>query len=557
MAQPDQSFLQQHLARLKREAEEREARRAAEKFGLPYIDLSKAPIQIAALALVEEAEAKKALLAVLERKRDDIAVAVFNPKKKETQAALKKLEERNLKIKIFVGSLSGLKHVWQFYKFVPREEGEITGRVDISKEELDVLRREIKTFTALKHALEKFDYKKRSITELLETVIAGSLSSRASDIHFEAEANGVKLRLRLDGVLHDIFILDVKEYNFLLSRIKLLSGLKLNIRTEAQDGRFTIGAGEKEIEIRTSVIPSEYGETVVMRVLDPEMIRLALTDLGLRSDDLEISRRELAKPNGMILNTGPTGSGKTTTLYAFLRTVQNPGIKIITIEDPIEYHLDGIEQTQVDPEAGYSFSNGLRSILRQDPDVILVGEVRDLETAEIAMHAALTGHLVFSTLHTNDAAGAIPRLIDLGAKPTIISPALNLIIAQRLVRRLCEACRKPVNMNADMQKKVARFMANLPARVDKKAYETPHLYEASGCDKCDGIGYRGRIGIFEFLEVDKEIEELIHKEATEVAIKEVVDRRGMVTMQEDGILKALAGITDLKEVERITGPLEW
>ncbi len=557
MTQTDRSFLQQRLGRLKREAEEREAQRAASKFGMPYLDLSRAPVQISALSLLSEEEAKQALVAALEQKRNNLAVVVFNPKKKETQAALKKLEDKNFKLQIFIGSLSGLQHVWQYYRFVTKEGAEITGRVDIEKGELDRLRKEFKNFIDLQKALGDFDYEKRSTTELLEIMLAGALASRASDIHFEPETENVKLRLRLDGILHDVYKLKAEDYELLLSRIKLLSGLKLNIRTEAQDGRFTIGAGESEIEIRTSTIPSEYGETIVMRILDPETIQLKLRDLGLRSDDLKIVTGELLKPNGMILNTGPTGSGKTTTLYSFLTHVQSSEIKIITIEDPIEYHLAGVEQTQVDPEAGYSFVNGLRSILRQDPDVILVGEIRDLETAEIAMHAALTGHLVFSTLHTNDAAGAIPRLVDLGTKPAVIGPALNLIIAQRLVRRFCDSCKKPKKVDAALDSKLKQFLKNLPPRVDKKEYEDFKFFEPVGCAKCGNIGYRGRIGIFEFLEVGDKLEELIYKEATEVAIKKMADEQGMVTMQQDGILKAMKGVTDFEEVERATGPLEW
>ena len=557
MAQADKTSLEQRMVKLKREAEEREAQRTAQKSGLPYIDLSKSPVQITALGLIEEAEAKNAELAVLERKRDDVAVIVLNPDKKETKMAIKKLESKNLKIKLFVGSLSGLKHVWSFYKFVPKPTAEITGKVEIEKEELGEFRKKLKGFGDLQKTLEKFDYKKRSTAEFLEIILAGALSSRASDIHFETEEKEVKLRLRLDGVLHEIFKLAPEDYELLLSRVKLLSKLKLNVKTEAQDGRFTIATDEKEIEIRTSIIPSEYGETIVMRILDPSIIQLNLEDLGLRKDDLEIAKKELTKPNGMILNTGPTGSGKTTTLYSFLKTVNNPEVKIITIEDPIEYHLEGVEQTQVDPKSGYSFSNGLRSILRQDPDVILVGEIRDLDTAEIAMHAALTGHLVFSTLHTNDAVGAIPRLIDLGIKPPTIGPALNLVIAQLLVRRLCDNCKRPTKISSELQKKISTFLSGLSDRVDKKPYEKIKIYEAgSGCVKCGATGYKGRVGVFEFLNIDKEMEEFIKEELTEAEIKKIADKRGMVTMQDDGVLKVLSGVTDFKEIERVTGAMD-
>ncbi len=339
--------------------------------------------------------------------------------------------------------------------------------------------------------------------------------------------------------------------------MKLVSGLKINVSDAAQDGRFTTTLKQEDIEVRTSVIPSEYGETVVMRVLDPKTISLSLTDLGLRPDDREIIDRELKRPNGTILVTGPTGSGKTTSLYAFLKAVKSSELKIITIEDPIEYHLDGIEQTQVDPGSGYTFSTGLRSILRQDPDIILVGEIRDLETAEIGMHAALTGHLVFSTLHTNDAAGAVPRLVDLGAKTSIIGPAINIIIAQRLVRKLCDDCKVEIAPNEAILNKIKSFINGLPEKTKSLyANQTPKLYEAKGCSKCHG-GFKGRIGIFEFLKCGDEMEALIARESTEEAIKKLGRSQGMVEMQGDGVLKAISGLTTLKEVERITGPVDW
>jgi len=258
-----------------------------------------------------------------------------------------------------------------------------------------------------------------------------------------------------------------------------------------------------------------------------------------------------------MLNTGPTGSGKSTTLYAFIQHVNDPETKVITIEDPIEYHLEGIEQTQVDTEAGYTFANGLRSILRQDPDIILVGEIRDQETAEIAMHTALTGHMVFSTLHTNDAVGAIPRLVDIGIKTTIIGPALALVIAQRLVRRLCPDCKEASSLPADLKARVKKFLDQLPKRVDRAPYEKPQLYKPKGCAKCNELGYRGRIAVFEFLEVTPELEELINKEASEVVVKKFAKEQGMVRMQEDGVLKVLSGVTTFEEVEDATGQIAW
>ena len=367
----------------------------------------------------------------------------------------------------------------------------------------------------------------------------------------------VKLRYRIDGDLHDV-LSDLKSalYGQIISRIKLLSSLKLNIRDEAQDGRFTIGLGKKDIEMRVAVAPSEFGEVIVMRVLDPDAINLSMNDLGFRNDDLAIVEKELNRPNGMILNTGPTGSGKTTTLYAFLKHKSSPEIKIITIEDPIEYHVSGIEQTQVDVEANYTFVNGLKSLMRQDPDVILIGEVRDKETAEIAIQAALTGHLVFSTIHANEAAGAIPRLVDLGVKPNSIGPALNLIIAQRLVKRLCEKCKTPSDRNKAVGEMIEKLLKSLPERVDVSVYDDAELFKPKGCDSCGGTGFRGRIGIYELLRITKEIEDLMIKGSGEIEIGEFAAKQGIVTMQQDGLLKVLSGITTVEEVEKVTGPVD-
>ncbi len=392
-------------------------------------------------------------------------------------------------------------------------------------------------------------------TEVASIIFSSASALKASDIHFEVERDQVLLRFRLDGLLYGIARFDTRVYSSLLNRIKLVSGLKLNVISTPQDGRFTVKRDGSDIEVRVSTIPSEYGETAVLRLLDPSAIALKLLDLGLRADDLDIANKELKKPNGMVLVTGPTGSGKTTTLYAFLKEVHTSELKSITIEDPIEYHLSGVEQTQVDAERGYTFAAGLRSILRQDPDIILVGEIRDLETAETAIHAALTGHVVFSTLHTNDAVGAIPRLVDMGTKLSTIGPALNLVVAQRLVRKLCDTCKTEVQADVALKANIDSFVKTLPPRVIRDNTKIA-LYNPKGCDKCNN-GYAGRIGVFELLQVDDELEAAIARESTEEAIRGFARGRGMVRLQADGILKALSGITTLDEVERITGPIEW
>lgn len=550
--------VQRKIAKIGREAEERDARKRAEAAGYPYMDFAKAPLSVDVLGMIPQELAEKAKIAVFAKKRQELAVAVYSPTDPETQKILKDLEVKNFKLKLFVGSLTGLKHIWEFYQFVQKEGEGITGKVGIDEKKLKELSEKLKTLESAKNEIAAALETDLSTRQLLEILLAAALTLRASDIHFEPEEKAVRFRLRIDGLLHDIYSeLKISEYFFLIARIKLLSALKLNIRDIAQDGRFTIGLGAKEIEIRVSVIPSEYGETAVMRILDPETIRLELKDLGLRGDDYEIVQAELERPNGMILNTGPTGSGKTTTLYAFLLHVNKPESKLITIEDPIEYRLPGVEQTQVNPDAGYTFATGLRAIVRQDPDVVLVGEIRDLETAEIALNASLTGHLVFSTLHTNDSFGAIPRLIDLGAKAAIIGPALNLIIAQRLVRRLCEHCKTEYQPSAEIKQKIQQMLAKLPKRVDVKKFEHPKFYKPAGCGACASIGYKGRIAVFELFRVDDEIEQLIYRETSEVTIREKAQKQGIVTLQQDGIFKVLDGVTTFEEVERVTGALVW
>ena len=380
-------------------------------------------------------------------------------------------------------------------------------------------------------------------------MLAGAIAIKASDIHIEPEEVNVRLRYRLDGVLHDIAMIDHKTYKLALSRLKLLSGLKLNVSADTQDGRFSIKLGDVDIEIRTSILPSAYGEGIVMRILNPESIKVTLDQLGIEPTLLEILLREITKPNGMILTTGPTGSGKTTTLYAFLRKIYSPEIKVVTIEDPIEYHLAGISQTQVNEGSNYTFLSGLRAALRQDPDVIMVGEIRDSETAQIAINASLTGHLVLSTLHTNNAAGTIPRLIDLKVNPKVIGSALSVSIAQRLLRRLCSSCKTESTPTEEERATIGRILKGV---MQKKGAvpEIGNLSIAKGCVVCNGSGYKGRVGIYEAILIDEAIEKLIAENPSEREIKEAAIPQGILDMREDGIVKILAGMTSFEELSR-------
>lgn len=551
--------LGEKLAKMEREAEERDAKRRAEKFGYPYIDLKTAPIQVNSMALITKEEAREAKCAILAEKKDTLVVVVYDPSLPATKKTLDQLLTRVKKLDLLVGSLSGIERVWSYYDLAGKKLDEISGKVEIDNDRLNKLQEQIKSLDGTRSAIDAALKSQAATGHVLEIILAAALSLKASDVHMEPEQVGVKFRLRIDGLLHDIYTgFSAVEYFLMLSRIKLLSSMKLNIHNAAQDGRFSVKIGKKTIEIRASALPSEFGETLVLRVLDPDTILLTLKDLGLSDEDLHVIEEELKRPNGMILNTGPTGSGKTTTLYAFLVHVNSSEDKIITIEDPIEYQLPGVEQTQVNPEAGYTFASGLRSIVRQDPDVILIGEIRDKETADIALNAALTGHLVFSTLHTNDSFGAIPRLIDLGAKPAIMGPAMNLIIAQRLVRRLCDKCKKSKDdVSSETKQHIQNFMETLPSTVPKENYKNITLCVPVGCPACNGIGYKGRIAILEILKVTELVNQLISKEVTDVDIKKATKSLGIVSIQQAGILRALQGVTTLEEVERITGPLNW
>jgi type II secretory ATPase GspE/PulE/Tfp pilus assembly ATPase PilB-like protein len=332
-----------------------------------------------------------------------------------------------------------------------------------------------------------------------------------------------------------------------------LSGLKLNIKENAQDGRFTVKIYMDDIEIRTSTIPGAYGESVVMRILNPKSISTPLEELGIPKKLFGLLEAEIARPNGMILTTGPTGSGKTTTLYAFLRRVQSPEIKIITIEDPVEYHLPGIVQTQVDDKKGYDFGAGLRSAMRQDPDIIMVGEIRDGETATTAIQASLTGHLVFSTLHTNNAAGTFTRLVDLGADPKVLTSAIRVAIAQRLVRMLCPHCRARTPIPENRIKLIDEVLASLKGLDEANEFPTrpAEVWKAVGCSECNNTGYRGRIGVFEAIIADKHIEDIIRENPSEREIKEAAKPQGLIDMRQDGILKICRGITTFEELERV------
>lgn len=560
----DDPKLKEQLKKIWRESQERLVKTSATVQTGDYLDLTHAPIELDGLKLVEQSRAEEIGAVVFEHKGHKAALGAIHPDDPKVKALIDELKGKDFEVRIFVVSKESLEYALSFYQFIPKPGEDITSKVGIGAEEVSRLKKELVTVAKVGEALKaEFGANQIATKKIMEILLAGALNNRASDIHLESGEDNSKLRYRIDGVLQ-IVVEGIPEriYHLVVSRIKLLSNLRINISSEKQDGRFTIDLDGVNIEMRVSVVPAEFGEAIVMRILDPSAIRLSLTDMGIRPDDLAIMKEEINAPNGMILNTGPTGSGKTTTLYAFLRTIADSETKVITIEDPIEYHLDMIEQTQVNPARGYTFASGLSALMRQDPDAILVGEIRDKETADIAIQAALTGHLVFSTIHANSAAGAVPRLLALGVKANSIGPALNLAIAQRLVRRICKECRVAVESSDDFKAKVEAFYKTLPERAVRPKVEEVKVFnikqegDKKGCEKCNFSGYKGRVGIFELLRIDKEMEKLITETIGEATIEESAIKAGMVTMMQDGVLRVLSGETTFEEVEAVAGKIE-
>lgn len=547
------------LEEIKEQEEEDLVRILAEaRYGLPSIDLGAVIIENEALRAVTEKEAHDFEIGPFKILGKNLHVALRAPERPEIQAIKERMISEGYVPHFYMASSKSLQKVWDRYKELSYAANVKAGGLDITGDTLIALGQSIKTIKDVTHTLEEADKDTRThkISRMLEIILAGAISINASDIHIEPEEDRIRLRYRLDGALQDVLFFSGAKFKLLNSRIKLLSGLKL-VSNIAQDGRFSIFLRDEEISIRTSLIPGAYGESIVMRILNPKSIQVKFEDLGIPDELFGILDREIRKPNGLMLVTGPTGSGKTTTLYAFLRRIYSAEVKIITIEDPIEYHLAGVTQTQVEQKKGYTFAAGLRAALRQDPDVIMVGEIRDKETAEIAIESALTGHLVFSTLHTNNAQGVIPRLIDLGVNPKIIPSALSVSMAQRLVRKLCVKCKK---VKTGTEEEIIRIRTVLKKALEEGKHLDKYgvspdqdivLYEAVGCEACNFLGYKGRLGIYEAILSDEAIEKIIITNPSEREIKIAAQHQGILDMKEDGVVKVVKGITTLEEVESV------
>jgi type IV pilus assembly protein PilB len=514
----------------------------------PFIDLRRMNIRKDILTLIPESIVQTYQLVAFDKTETELKVATLDPKNLQILEFLKK--KTNLKIRVYMTSPSSIKEVLSlFHKGLSSEfkkitTGEVVESGDQKPEDLKQLAQDL------------------PIVRIVDTLLEYAIFEGASDIHIEPTETDILVRYRIDGILREVMHLPKNLQPGVTARIKILSNLKIDEHRLPQDGRFKVSTSDYKISFRVSIIPVFDGEKVVLRLLNESMKVQTLEQIGFQLEALEIVRKNLKKPQGMLLVTGPTGSGKTTTLYTILGLLNNPGVNIATVEDPIEYRMPRINQSQVNPKIGFTFAGGLRSLLRQDPNIIMVGEIRDGETAEIATHAAMTGHLVLSTLHTNDAVTTLPRLEEMGVPPFLIASTANIVVAQRLVRKICVNCIQSYTLSKkaieDLRKRfnldaIFQVLEQQGIIISSKApIESFLFYKGKGCKQCNNSGYKGRIGIFEVLEITKQISQLIVDRAPASEIMKIATNHGMLTMLQDGFIKAKNGVTSLEEILRAT-----
>lgn len=523
----------------------------AAALGVPFLEAVPQDIDKAVLQMIPEDAAKKYHMTAFQKKGETLLVAMTNPQDFEALNVLRFLAEKeHVGIEVSLVSEKVFSEMIKAY----------TGTDVALKEAILSLKKEDQVVETEDDARQSPDvgmFQDAPIAKLVEVIVKHALEGRASDIHIEPIDGNYRVRFRIDGLLRSDLVFPRDVGRAVISRIKILSNLKIDENRKPQDGRFRFDTTDGFVDLRVSSLPVMEGEKVVMRVLEKNSNAGDLENLGLWGRNRSVLEKKIREPFGIILITGPTGSGKSTSLYSFLQILNKEDRNIITLEDPVEYYMDGINQSQVRPEIGYTFANGLRSVLRQDPNVIMVGEIRDSETAELAIHAALTGHLVLSTLHTNDAIGAIPRLVDMGIEPFLLSSSLQAVAAQRLVRRVCEFCKEEQSVTAPQTAYIAELFHTIP-REEIEAYGLEMdmklvFFFGKGCGKCNNTGYKGRIALYETIEVDDVMHTIIaDQRGNEGAVEQAALKQGMLTMKQDGILKVLKGITSLAEVERVT-----
>jgi len=532
--------------------EEEATEKQALVFGIEYINLHNFPIGPEALKVININDCKKYKVVCFfkEYKAVKIGFVEYNDNVLDFIDAIK-TDEGDIKKELFLISEGSFQDSIKLYEKLPKNRIFSSG-VTIETDFFEQILKEVEKFEDVKQKIEETD-----ITQITTVLIASAIKFNSSDIHIEAEENKVSVRFRIDGMLQEITRMEKKLWPKIISRVKLLAGLKMNVENIPQDGRFTIFLDKDRVDVRVSTLPTTFGESAVMRLLKSSAVDLPFEELGFSKSNLEEMKDQLTKSMGMIITTGPTGAGKTTTLYAMLKELNKPQVNIITLEDPVEYKLKGINQSQIDYSKNYDFATGLRAILRQDPNVVMVGEIRDLETAEIAINASLTGHVVLSTIHANSASAAIPRFLAMGVKPFLLAPSLNVILSQRLVRKICPHCIEEYKPDEQNLKRAKVYLSEITDKAKEKIdvdldLDNLKFYKGKGCEKCNNIGYSGRIGIYEVLPITNKLEEAIMKgNISEYEIKELCKNEGIVNMIQDGLIKAIEGKTTIEEVFRV------
>ncbi len=543
------------LVGLKKSKEEKITEAKAEFLGVKYINLNDVEINKEILKEVPEKAALFYRFIPFGKEGDVVKFAMIDLTDIESLDALKFISARKkISTEMYLASEGSFSFAFKQYKTLTEE----------LKDALENVNKKIRDKSVKEKEEEKEVSKiieEAPVSKIVDIILTHAIEGKASDVHVEPLQEELRIRYRLDGVLHNSLILPKKISAAVVSRIKILSDLKIDETRKPQDGRFRFnlssdGGAGKSVDLRVSRLPTVNGEKVVMRILDTTSEVGSLENLGLWGKGLEIIKNNIKKPFGILLITGPTGSGKSTTLYALLKILNREGVNIITLEDPVEYYMEGINQSQIHADIGYTFASGLRSILRQDPNIIMVGEIRDKETAELATHAALTGHLVLSTLHTNNSIGVIPRLIDMGIESFLISSSLNVAIAQRLVGKICGYCKKEIKMSKSIKEAIEKELSGIKSaklkELDLDLSKEIKLFKGEGCKECKQSGIIGRIGIFEILFMTSNLESIISSKISDSDIIKEAERQEMVTIRQDGIIKAIRGITTIEEVFRVT-----
>ncbi len=519
------------------------------KIPLKKVSAEEIPLEI--LDIIPEEPASNYKMAPLSRAGNLVEIGMVYPESVPAQDALRFLSRQgNFKYEVSLITLSDFNKILKQHSNLKSETNKALEEIQKEKSESA----EIEEFMGEGPEAPGVADEEAPVKKMVFSILEHALEGNASDVHIEPGKEKLRIRYRVDNILYSSLFLPLSVHPSVVARIKILANMKIDENRIPQDGRFSKKLNGKDIDFRVATYPTLYGEKVAIRILDPTQGLKSYEDLGLRGRNLEIIKKAITKPYGMILATGPTGSGKTTTLYALLRLLNNDSVNIVTIEDPIEYSIEGLNQSQVNPEIGYTFAEGLREILRQDPNIIMVGEIRDEETASLATHASLTGHIVLSTLHTNSSVGVIPRLVDMGVRSFLIPYTLSAVISQRLVRLLCPYCKVKAVPAEKVKEYVMDSYKNMPAWIKKevKLSENFSVFEPKGCEKCNFKGYAGRIGLYEVLEMNDELAELILKDTSEGAILKLAKKQGMLTMEQEGLLKVLNGETTVEEITRAT-----